>query len=73
VHAVGVVHVPFAVHVSVPLPEQPTWPCAHTPLQAPPTHVWLVQTAAFCQLPVALQVWGCVAVLHCVWPGPQTP
>ena len=37
-------------------------------------HVWLASHAvAFCQAPRELQVCGCEAVAHCVWPGPQTP
>jgi hypothetical protein len=49
--AVAVLHVPLAVQVSTPLPEQVVCPGPHTPVQAPLTHVWLVHAAAVPQVP----------------------
>jgi hypothetical protein len=33
----------------------------------------LLQPAAFCQVPAAPQVCGCVVLAHWVWPGAHTP
>ena len=41
------------------MPEQVVCPGAHTPVHAPETQAWLVQTLPFCQVPFALQAWGC--------------
>jgi hypothetical protein len=51
----------------------PDCPGAHTPVHVPLTHVWFVHAAAFTQTPLALHVWGCVVVEHCVAPGAQLP
>ncbi len=59
-------------HVSTPLPEQIVCPGAQTPVHAPATQAWLEHAVAFCQVPVALQFWGCWP-LHCTWPGAHTP
>ena len=50
--------VPLAVHVSTPLPEHCVWPAAHTPVQAPATHVWLTQAVPAAHAPEAPHVSG---------------
>ena len=46
-HAVPGVQAPAALHVSGwLLDEQLVWPGAHTPVHAPPTHVWFEQAVA---------------------------
>jgi hypothetical protein len=71
VQAVGALQAP-ALHVSTPLPLQSVCPGAHTPVQAPPAHVWLVQAAALPHVPFAWQVWTPLPE-HCVVAGTQTP
>jgi hypothetical protein len=39
VQATAVPNAPLALQVSTPLPEHVVWPGAHTPVQAPLTHV----------------------------------
>jgi hypothetical protein len=72
----------FADGYHDPVPEQvSTWlrlehcfvPDAQTPWHEPLTHVWLTHAAAFCQVPLVLQVCGCVVDAHCVCPWPHWP
>jgi hypothetical protein len=44
-HAVPLTHCPFAPQVCGELPLHWVWVGPHTPMQAPPTHVWFVQVA----------------------------
>jgi hypothetical protein len=73
-HAVPTVQVPEALHVSGwLLPEQLTWPGAHTPLHVPLTHVWLLHAVPATQAPEALHVCGWLEPEQLVWPGAHTP
>jgi hypothetical protein len=65
------------VHVPEQAPETQAW-FTHPPVQAPhppPTHTGSLpeHAAAFTQLPLESQVWGCVLDVHRACPGPQTP
>lgn len=56
----------------MPLLEHCFAPGVHTPVQAPPTHAWLLQAAPSCQVPVGSQVCT-TSPLHCVAPGLHVP
>jgi hypothetical protein len=58
VQATGLPNAPLALQVSTPLPEHVVWLGAHTPVQAPLTHVWLLQAVPAVQVPDELQVCG---------------
>jgi hypothetical protein len=58
-HAVPTVQLPEALHVSGwLLPEQLTWPGAHTPVHVPLTHVELLHAVPTVHVPVPLHVCG---------------
>jgi hypothetical protein len=44
-HVVWLCQLPAALQIWVTLPEHCAWPAAHTPVQVPPTQVWLTQHA----------------------------
>ena len=70
-HAIAAPHAPFE-QVSTPLPEHVVCPGAHTPVHAPPLHVWLVQAAAEPHVPFDWHV--CTPLPeHCFAPGVHTP
>jgi hypothetical protein len=48
-------------------------PTAHTPVQLPPTQVWLLHSAPTTQLPELLHVSGSFFVVQPVEPEAQTP
>jgi hypothetical protein len=50
--------VPLDVHVSTPLPEQVVCPGAHTPVHAPPMHVWFEHAVPAVHEPEVLHVSG---------------
>jgi hypothetical protein len=74
-HVVGAPHWPLVVHVSsCVLLVHWVWPGAHTPVHAPPTHVWLLQAAAVPHVPVDVHVSTPLLLeSHCVVPHAQTP
>jgi hypothetical protein len=43
-------------HVSTPLPEQVVCPGAHTPVHAPPTHVWPLHAVGELHVPLEVHV-----------------
>jgi hypothetical protein len=57
VQALSLPKVPFAVQVSTLIPLQVVWPGAHTPVQAPLTHVELLHVVPAVHAPAPLQVW----------------
>jgi hypothetical protein len=65
-------HVSTPLPLSTPFPLQSVCPGAHTPVQAPFTHVWLVHAAAEPQVPFDWHVWTPLPE-HCVVAGTQTP
>ena len=64
VQAVGEPNVPVELQLSTLDPEQVVCPGAHWPVQAPLTHVWLLQAVPFCHVPVLSHVCGCVPEAH---------
>jgi hypothetical protein len=66
-HGALATHAPELLHVSGAfIAVQPVDPAAQTPVQTPLTHVVPLHAAPlFCQVPLALQLWGCWP-LHCV-------
>lgn len=66
------VHVPVLLHVCVVLPLQFTWPGAHTPEQAPLTHVWFTHADGAPQFP-PLHTSMSLGATHWDWPGAHTP
>jgi hypothetical protein len=72
VHAVAEPHEPFDWQLSTLAPEQVVWPGAHTPLQAPETHVWFVHAEALLQVPFDWHVSTPLAE-QVVCPGAHTP
>jgi hypothetical protein len=63
-------HVPIAVHVCTPLPWHCVWPGAQAPVQAPPTHVWLVHCWGVPQVP-CVEHCSTLLPVHCTAPGEQ--
>jgi hypothetical protein len=63
---------PVESHVWTALPEHWADPGVHTPVHAPETHAWLVQSIAPPQLPVESQIWTALFE-HCVAPGVHLP
>ena len=72
-HATAVPKAPLALQVSTPLPEHVVWLGAHTPVQAPLTHVWLLQAVPVVHVPAELHVSGWLAPEQLTWPGAHTP
>jgi hypothetical protein len=72
-HSTAVPHVPLVVQVCTPLPEHCVSPGVHAPVHVPDTHAWLTHASAFCQVPLAVHVCGCVVSEHCISPGAHTP
>jgi hypothetical protein len=70
--------VPLALQVCVSIPQLPpqaawlVWPGAHTPMQAPPTHVLSTHATALPHDPPAAHV-STPFPEHCVAPGAHTP
>ena len=68
---------PFASHVCVSVPHFPqatgsVWPGAHDPVQAPPTHVWLVHATGEPHCPPLSHV-STPLPEHCFCPGEHGP
>jgi hypothetical protein len=72
VHAVPLVHIPVALHVSGVSPLQDVWPGAHAPTHTPLTHVWSMQAPATPHWPFAAHV-STPLPEQTVVPAAQTP
>ena len=72
VHAVPALQVPFDWHDCRLRPEHWVWLGAQVPVQAPETHVWLVQVAGALHCPADEQV-STPLDTHCLAPGLHTP
>jgi len=73
-------HWPLALHVSwAPASAQAVWAGAHTPVHAPPMHVWSTHALPAFTHPPATHFWGCwpahcsVAFAHPPSPVPTDP
>jgi hypothetical protein len=64
--------VPLLLHVWTPLPEHSALPGAHSPVQTPATHAWLVQGTVVSHVPLVSQVWT-PAPEQRTLPGTHTP